>query len=127
MFLNINLQPAAFTCNWRVFCPVRLVLVLPGLLNRGGQCIWEAGCWQKIGEGGGRRRQIHLGCGRLTFYRDVGSCDKMITRRRDVGENQVWDVGDEGKNMWDVGFSYNGTCGRRHSTLRQKRSQNLKV
>ena len=101
--------------------------VLDDLAIRGGQCIWEAGCWQKIGEGGGRRHQIHLGCGRLTFYRDVGGCDKMITRRRDVGENQVWDVGDEGKNMWDVGFSYNGTCGRRHSTLRQKRSQNLKV
>ena len=95
--------------------------------TEGGQCIWEAGYWQKTGEGGGRRHQIHLGCGRLTFYRDVGGCDKMITRRRDVGENQVWDVGDGGKNMWDVGFSYNGTCGRRHSTLRQKRSQNLKV
>ena len=44
----------------------------------------------------------------------------MIMRSRDVGENQVWDVGDDGKNVWDVGFSYNGTCGRRHSTLRKK-------
>ena len=56
------------------------------LLSGGGQCIWEAGCWLKMGEGGGRRGEIYLGCGRLTSYRDVGGCSKMITRRRDIGK-----------------------------------------
>ena len=48
-----------------------------------------------MGEGGGRRGEICLGCGRLTSYRDVGGRIKMITRRRDVAEKQVWDAGGE--------------------------------
>ena len=40
----------------------------------------------KMGEGGGRRGEIYLGCGRLTSYRDVGGRSKMITRRRDIGK-----------------------------------------
>ena len=31
-------------------------------------------------------------------------CDEMIPMRRDVSEKQMWDVGDERKNVWDVDF-----------------------
>ena len=33
----------------------------------------------------------------------------MITRRRDVGEKEVWDAGGEGKNVWDVGVPTQNT------------------
>ena len=56
-----------------------------------------------MGEGGGRRGEICLGCGRSTSYRDVGGRIKMITRRRDVAEKQVWDVGGELRiGMWEA-------------------------
>ena len=93
-------------------------------LFRGGQCIWEAGCWLKMGEGGGRRGEICLGCGRLTSYRDVGGRIKMITRRRDVAEKQVWDAGGEGKNVWDVGMPIIKTMGGGRQVKKVKKVKN---
>ena len=61
--------------------------------------------------GRGRREATSNPCGMWEVdilsggWEAVGGCDKMITRRRDVGEKQVWDVGDEEKNLWDEGFS----------------------
>ena len=94
-----------------------------GKISRGGQCIWEAGCWLKMGEGGGRRGEICLGCGRSTSYRDVGGRIKMITRRRDVAEKQVWDAGGEGKNVWDVGMPIIKTMGGGRQVKKSKRSK----
>ena len=76
-----------------------------------------------MGEGGGRRGEICLGCGRLTSYRDVGGRIKMITRRRDVAEKQVWDAGGEGKNVWDVGMPIIKTMGGGRQVKKSKRSK----
>ena len=100
-------------------------------IDRGGTVHLGGGMLAKNGRG--RREATSNPCGMLEVdilsggWEAVGGCDKMITRRRDVGEKQVWDVGDEEKNLWDEGFSYTGTCGRRHSTFRHKRSRNPKV
>ena len=77
-----------------------------------------------MGEGGGRRGEIYLGCGRLTSYRDVGGSSKMITRRRDVAEKQVWDAGGEGKNVWDVGMPIIKTTGGRRQVKNVKKVKN---
>ena len=69
--------------------------------DRGGRYILEAGCWLKLGKGGGRRLEIHL---RAFSRRDAGGRNVMITRRRDVAEKQVWDSGGEAKNVWDAGM-----------------------
>ena len=44
--------------------------------------------------------------GRLREFsrRDAGGHNVIITRSRDVGKNQVWDAGCEGKNVLDVGI-----------------------
>ena len=93
-------------------------------LSEGGQCIWEAGCWLKMGEGGGRRGEICLGCGRSTSYRDVGGRNKMIMRRRDVAEKQVWDAGGEGKTVWDVGMPIIKTMGGGRQVKKVKKVKN---
>ena len=47
-------------------------------LAEGGQWIREAGCWQKTGVGGGRRRKKRLGCGRATVQWNAGSQEKRF-------------------------------------------------
>ena len=73
----------------------------------------------------------------MTSYRDVGGCDKLLTQRRDVGEKQVWDVGDEGKkpvgygiflqqNLWEVTFNIPTQTVKESESLALKMGQIVK-